>query len=213
MILLSYNTLTAAQAMTPVGPEVVWQPAPRSMQAMREACAKVAPAKYGECLVSEMPAAGAPPGAVAFTRRIQEQMGQIAYARDFREAGKVGVILIEYMLRANENQGWLLVNGNPPLMDVDDMRWLSKESMRDNPAYAALADRYPRLMLFPGDRSSTKELQVDPLPDGGERFVIRYRLLNGCHACERLASCRIGFDFDEAGRFLGSRFLGLENEK
>jgi hypothetical protein len=183
-----------------------------TIQRMREACTKAAPEKYGECLISEMSAAGAPAGAVAFTRRLQNEMGQIAYARDFREAGKVAIVSIEYMLRANENRGWLLVNGTPLLIDVDDMQRLPKDTLLGDPAYAALVQRYPRVMLFPGDRSDTAEPKVETLPDKGERFVVRYLLQNGCHACERIGSATFAFDFDQAGRFRGTRLLAVDSD-
>jgi hypothetical protein len=182
------------------------------IQMLREACTKAPPEKYGECLISEMPAAGAPAGAVAFTRRLQNDTGQIAYARDFRNAGKVDIVWVEYMLRANENQGWLLVNGAPPLIDVDDMQRLPKDNLVSDPAYAALARRYPRVMLFPGDRSGAGEPKVETLPDRGERFVVRYRLQNGCHACERIGSATFAFDFDYAGRLLGTRLLAVDSD-
>jgi hypothetical protein len=139
-------------------------------------------------------------------------MGQIAYARDFREAGKVAIVSIEYMLRANENRGWLLVNGTPLLIDVDDMQRLPKDTLLGDPAYAALVQRYPRVMLFPGDRSDTAEPKVETLPDKGERFVVRYLLQNGCHACERIGSATFAFDFDQAGRFRGTRLLAVDSD-
>ena len=63
-----------------------------------------------------MKKAGASPAALAFTRRTGSQ----AYLRALREAGNVDVALAIYPFRANENEVWLLVNGDPPLIDVDD---------------------------------------------------------------------------------------------
>jgi hypothetical protein len=211
--LLMSARASPADSDAAIGPDATWQPGVPTIQMMREACTTAPPEQYGECLISKMPAAGAPAEAVAFTRRLQNEMGQIAYARNFRKVGKVDVVSVEYMLRANENRGWLLVNGTPPLIDVDDMQRLPKDDLLSDPAYAALAQRYPRVMLFPGDRSGTGQPQVETLPDRGERFVVRYQLQNGCHACERIGSATFAFDFDHAGRFLGTRLLAVDTEK
>jgi hypothetical protein len=72
-------------------------------------------------------------------------------------------------------RGWLLVNGNPHLIDVDELRLLSMESMRHDPGYASLAARYPELLLFPGERGGSRLPPAKSLPDRGKRFVIRYR--------------------------------------
>ena len=45
---------------------------------------------------------------------------------------------------------------------------------------------------------------------GGRQFTVRYRLLNGCHACELAGYARYAFKFDESGRFAGTEYLGLE---
>ena len=47
-ILLSYAKGTEAQSVAAVGPDIVWQPTPRTLQMMRETCTNEAPAKYGE---------------------------------------------------------------------------------------------------------------------------------------------------------------------
>ena len=201
---------SAADSVAPIGPGAAWQPGMQAIRTMREACTEVPPGRFGDCLISEMPKAGAPPAAVAFTRRVQKQMGQIVYATNFRKAGKVDIVHVEYLLRANENQGWLLVNGTPAIIDVDDIQRLSTEILKGDRAYAALAQRYPHVMLFPDDRSSRDEPRVEALSDGGERFVVRYRLQDGCHACARVGSASFAFDFDQTGRFIGTRLLSVD---
>jgi ketosteroid isomerase-like protein len=47
------------------------------------------------------------------------------------------------------------------------------------------------------------------LPTGGQRFIITYALLNGCHACEVAGSAHVAFDFDRAGNLLRTHLLGL----
>jgi hypothetical protein len=202
-----------ASAAEAVGPDAVWQPNAQAMRNLRERCAKEPPEKYAECLIAQMPAAGARNAAVAFTERLKKETGQIGYVLRFRGSGPVDIAYVEYPIRANENRGWLLVNGEPSLIDVDDFSRLPKESLESDSAYRALAKQYPKVMLFPGDRTGTKYPTVRPLTSGGQRFVVPYRLLNGCHACERLGSASFAFDFDEAGRFVSAKLLYISRER
>ena len=211
---LAMGDARSAETGEVIGPDAVWQPGMGFMQTVRQQCGKGEPGQYGDCLLAHMPAAGAPPAAVAFSRRLRASgNGQIGYARDFRDTGRVDIAYVYYPLRANENQGWLLVNGQPELIDVDDLGRLPQDALKRDPTYATLAKQYHRVTLFPGDRAGTKSPAMQALPDGGQRFVVRYRLQNGCHACQRLGSASFGFDFDPAGRFSGARFIGIETAK
>ena len=42
------------------------------------------------------------------------------------------------------------------------------------------------------------------VPRGGQRFEPEYVVVDGCHACERLATMRVGFDFAADGTLEGS---------
>ena len=64
-------------------------------------------------------------------------------------------------------------------------------------------------MLFGGDRSITQPPKMIVQSGKGQRFVVEYRLLNGCHACERVGRARFAFDFDAEGKFLGSTLLDV----
>ncbi|MBI4469644.1 MAG: hypothetical protein HY650_10025 [Acidobacteria bacterium] len=189
----------SSETARPIGPLALWQPGMSMMQSIRDECSSKAGGDFGECFASAMRKSGASPQAVAFTRRIDNT----GYMRDFRETGRVDVAYVNYPFRANENQGCLLVNGTPALIDVDDWEILKQVNLRLNPDYAKLADQYPDVAIFPGDRSGTGYPQVEQLPDGGQRFIVSYRLLKGCHACEELGSLSVAFDFDRSGN-LGS---------
>ena len=196
-----------AEPQVRIGAEAVWQPGMQFMQSVRLTCSN-AGSNYGDCLISQMPAAGAPPRAVAFSRLLEKESdGQIGYMRDFRKTGRVDIAYVYYPIRANENQGCLLVNGSPPIIDVDDLKLLAEDSMKSDPSYAAMASANPDVDIFPGDRGGTTYPEVEVLPQGGQRFIVSYYLLKGCHACARLGTAKFAFDFDSAGKFLGTRFV------
>ena len=190
-----------------IGVEAVWQPGTQFMQSVRQACSN-AGSNYGDCLISQMPGAGAPSETVAFSKLLEkESEGQIGYLTDFRKSGRVDIAYVYYPIRANENQGCLLVNGIPRIIDVDDLKLLAEDSMKSDPSYAAMASANPDVDIFPGDRGGTAYPELEVLPQGGQRFTVSYYLLKGCHACARLGTASFAFDFDSDGKFLGTRFL------
>ena len=129
---------------------------------------------------------------------------------EYRKTGPVDIAYVVYPFRANENQGFLLINGVPPAIDVDDLSFLSAEDLKKDPLYPRLKNQYTALALWQGDRSGREYPASDRTPDGAQRFTVRYRLLNGCHACELAGHVRYAFDFDRNGQFIGTTYLGIE---
>jgi predicted secreted protein len=97
--------------------------------------------------------------------------------------------------------GVFLVNGEPPMINVDDYKYLSQDSLDKNADYAALKRKYPNVSIWPGDRYH-KELPTEgSSANGGQDFVVEYLLQDGCHACARLGTARLKFEFDSSGEF------------
>lgn len=198
------NQNTGTQNLTPaINQAALWQPGMSIMGAIREACGSTA--NIGDCFAAQMQKSGATPEAVRFTK-LTDNTG---YMRDFREAGRVDVAYVDYPFRANENQGCLLVNGSPAMIDVDNLSVMPQSDLAKDPRYAALAKKYPNITVFPGDRSGTAYPAAEKLPGGGQRFVVGYRLVDGCHACARVGSAKFAFDFDRAGKLLGAKVVGV----
>ena len=115
-----------------------------------------------------MKSAGASDEAMAFVKEFAAN--GLAYVRAFRDTGRVDIAYIEYLFRANDLDGVLLVNGTPPIIDVDDYKFLSQEDLRKNDDYAALLQKYPNVNVFPGDRYQTGEPKNWPSADDGLEF-------------------------------------------
>jgi predicted secreted protein len=188
-----------------VGPEARWQGGKSFMETVYRECGSFAGAKLGECMVSVMERSGASPQAAAFARQLENR----GFMHAFRETGRVDIAYVTYPFRANENQGCLLVNGAPSVIDVDDFGCLATDGLKRDNVYGELASRFPAISLWPGDRFGTDFPVMEKLSDGGQRFHVGYRLLNGCHACEVLGSAVFAFDFDGKGKFLGTRLEGV----
>jgi hypothetical protein len=172
----------------------LFQPGMSTMQMARETCTKVPGPEFGSCFVQQMQAAGASRQAVAFMHAIDND----GFMRDFKDTGRVDIAFVDYPFAANENQHCLLVNGTPHLIDVDKYDLPPKKGLAKNPTYAALLEKFPNLAVFPGDRSGTGFITAKKLPGDGQRFLVPYVLVNGCHACARTGSLQLAFDFDRA---------------
>jgi len=138
----------------------------------------------------------------------QQSDGQVGIMSAFKSIGPVDVAQVLYPLRANDNYGLLLVNGDPNIIDVDDLKKLDRAAMDQNAMFQSVKQKYPQADIWPGDRSGSAPWpRVDKLPDGGERFVVNYPLINGCHACQHVGLARFGWDFDAKGKFLRTVYI------
>jgi hypothetical protein len=137
------HTMGQPGSGTPIGPDVRWGPSAATGQQIRDTCSALGGEQLGECFVQGMQQSAASPQAVAFTRRL----GNPGYMRDFRDAGRVDIAYVPYPFRAHENHGWLLVNGEPPLVDVADFTLLRQDELRANAVYAELMKQYPNITI------------------------------------------------------------------
>ncbi len=191
-----------------IGPAAVWQTPQDFLSKAHAACDKGNPPNYAECFIDQMSKAGAPAETVNFTRTYYQQSdGQVAIISGFDKVGLVDIARVMYPLRANDNYGLLLVNGDPKILDVDDLKKLDRAPMDQNPMYQSVKQKYPNTDLWPDDRSGTNWPQTRALPDGGQQFIVGYLLINGCHACAHVGSARFSWNFDPKGKFLGTKYI------
>jgi len=159
-------------------------------------------AGFDACFAAAMAKAGASKAALDFTRRL----GNEAYLQALDDSGgPVAVAHVFYPFRANENDAWLLVNGGPALIDVDDRRNLTLAAMRSSAAYHEIHHRYRNVTFWPGDRGASAPAVIQ----GGREFVVGYLLRDLCHACATVGRVRFAFDFDAGGKFLGTRLVSV----
>ena len=173
---------------------------------MHKACDGRSGDAPGECFVAAMKNAGASEAAVAFAGATGNQ----GYLRRYRDDGLMGVAWAELPFRANENSVCYLVNGLPPMVDVDDLSLVSPAALERNSNWAAVAKAHPNVAIFPGDRFDEKAIVAVPRPGGGLRFEVPYTLVDGCHACARLGVLRLGFDFDGEAKYLGVTVVSVD---
>ncbi len=185
-----------------VGPDAVWQV---GMETFRAAvaghCDEGAPGGIDKCFLNVMEILGASPAAIRFSASLDSA----AYLYAFQKAGPVDVGWVHYPFRANERYGCVLLNGSPARLNVDDPAFMPLKALGRDVRYQGLKEAFPDVSVWPGDRSGPGHVAVEDLDDGGRRFVVGYKLRNGCHACELVGAADFAFDFDEQGIFLESR--------
>jgi hypothetical protein len=202
-------------AQSPTAPakisaSAVWQVSPQFLAAAHAACDKSLGGGNAKCLFAQMTKAGAPAAAVSFSRELYQQShGEFGVMTGFQTQGPVDFAWITYPLRANTNYGLLLVNGQPRIVNVEDLKLLDRKTMEQSVQFQDVKNQLPKVDLWPGDRDGKIWPNSQPGPNGGTQFVVGYPLLNGCHACERAGFAIFTWNFDAQGKFLGTSFSGM----
>ena len=187
-----------------------WQVSQQFITNAHAACDNTSGSGIAECFIDQMAKAGASADAVSFTRELTRQShGDIAIMTGFQRVGPVDIAWITYPLRANTNYGLLLVNGQPRIVNVEDLNLLDKRAMEQTPQFRDLKYRFPNVDVWPGDRDGTTWPNSQKGPNGGIQFVTDYPLLNGCHACARAGAALFTWNFNAQGKFLGTTFIGM----
>jgi predicted secreted protein len=198
------NGVKVAKAVTV---NVVFAGDTKFVDAVKASCQDAQGDKLQDCFATEMKKAGASPAAVEFSK----QLGEPGFVRDFKVAGPVDIAYVSYPYRANENQSWLIVNGTPPVIDVDNSKlvMIAARALKNNSTYAGLAKAHPDASPWPGDRYSTETPDVEMGANGGVHIIVNYRLREKCHSCAVLGHAWYSFEFDAKGIFAGARLMAI----
>jgi hypothetical protein len=116
----------------------------------------------------------------------------------------VGIAYVEYPFCANELEGVYLVNGLPPMLDVDDQSLFPSDDLVKNDSYFALLQQYSKISIFPGDRFHTDRPVAKSLATDAREFDVSYVLRYGCPACAAIGELQLAFYFNGDGKFTGT---------
>jgi hypothetical protein len=180
----------------------VWHPGAGFLGQFHRQCSSQRGAAFDACFARAMAAAGASPAALGFARRLDNQ-GYLA-ALDPTGAA-VAIAHVIFPFRANENDAWLLVNGDPPLINVDDRQHLDLARLYATPAYEGIRRNHPNVTFWPGARGRSGR----GVSHGGREIVVDYVLRDLCHACAVVGRVRFAFEFSAEGKFLGTRLVSV----
>jgi len=192
-----------------IGAEAVWNAGSDDLNEISKACGNAQPTEYTHCFIEQM-GGYASSDAVAFSQMLAAQKpSRTGYLDGMHEAGLVDLGYVTYPGSSKSNRGWVLLNGFPALVNVDDVSMLPRSDMEKDPQFADLRKTHPHVQLtvLDSQRSPDVSPQIVQLADGGERFVIPYSLQEVCDGCISLGQATFAFDFDPAGQFLGVKFI------
>ncbi len=194
-----------------IGEEAIWNPGPEDLGAISQACKATDATRYRDCFMEQM-GEYASSDAVAFAQMMASQKSRrLGYLTGLREYGLVDLGYVVYP-GEQPHEGWALLNGIPALISLNDVTTLPKSGMEKDAQYVALRQSHPQMQLVVNDeqRKSDTSPQIERLPGEGERFTVPYSLQDPCANCAPLAQALFGFDFNEAGKFVGIKFLRVE---
>jgi len=183
----------------------VWSPSMKEMDLLVNECGGIAPSKLGTCLISVMRKSGASPQAISFAQLLNGN----GYLRNFYDAGTVDAATVYFPFKSNDKLGLYLVNGNPRLINVDNEKILPLNELENNVVFFQMKKKFPHVTLLPGVRSGAGAFVSEKWKKTGQRFLINYKLKNGCLNCELLGFVTVAFDFDSTGNFLGSKIIKI----
>jgi hypothetical protein len=195
-----------------INEEAIWNAGPEDLSAIGHACKTTDAARYRDCFIEQM-GEYASSDAVAFTQMMASQkLPRLGYLAGLREYGVVDLGYVVYPGNENAHQGWALVNGIPAVVNLDDVTMLPKSAMEKDSQYIALHQSHPQIQLVVNDeqRKADTAPKIERLPGEGERFVVPYSLQEPCAGCAPLAQAIFGFDFNDAGKLVGIKFLKIE---
>jgi hypothetical protein len=193
-------SLTLASAAGAQGAEPKIGPGAVAVPGNVKACEEAAnPAAARACLATTL--RKLQPEAARFAERLKGE----GYLREFSEQGRVDVAYVTYLFRANANDGTLLVNGTPEIVDVNDPAIYKGIDIKADKLYSTLA-KDGAIELWADDPGRPLVLKT---AEGGQRFEFKLALKT-CRACASPGVALIAFDFGATGKFLGTRLIELQ---
>ncbi len=215
VVVAIWATFAVSQSAAPqsatgnIGASAVWQPASGFLASAQAACDKSAGSPLESCLINQMAKAGASADAVRFSSELYKLTGEVGIMSGFDKVGKVDVAWVSYPLRSSPSHGLLLVNGQPSIVNAEDLAALDQNGLQQSFQFQDLKNQYPKVGIFPGDRDGKTWPNSQTGPDGGLQFVIGYPLRNGCPNCAHAGFALFTWNFDPSGKFTGTTFMGM----
>ena len=209
-VLITLTGTAISQQPGKFGPSSVWQPSQSFLAAAHKACDNKAQGRrYADCFIDQMAGAGAPADAVSFARAAQNQLHDVAIMTSFSHVGPVDIAWVVYPIHSPSNFGLLLVNGQPSIVNAEDLQALDQEAMQQSFQFQDVKNQFPKVGLFTGDRDGQTWPNSQSGPNGGVQFTLGYALRNGCYTCAKAGAALFNWNFDASGKFTGTSFLGL----
>ncbi len=211
LALVSASTILAgSQSMPRPDASAVWQIPEGFAAKAQTACGSMSGSQVGDCMIQQMEKAGASNASAAFSRSLLKQShGEAGVMTSFQQGKPVDIAWVIYPWRPDHRFGLLLLNGQPAIVNVEDLKHLDQKSMRQSLQYKSLQKQFPKVDIYPGDRDGKTYPDSQPGANGGTQFILVYPLRNGCPTCANAGSAMFTWNFDKDGKFGGTSYMGL----
>lgn len=150
------------------------------------------------CVGSSLKKWGASPAAIQFSKDIKNE----GFLTVFQEKGVVDLGEVFYPFRANTNDAYVMLNGQPKIVSTEIQ---SIKGLEKDPQYKTLKKKYKNLEFW-GTRAELVKVNKTKT---GQDFLFNYALKDGCNACGTPWSAQVAFRFNPKGQFLGSQFIKI----
>ncbi|HZZ00556.1 MAG TPA: hypothetical protein VFE36_13385 [Candidatus Baltobacteraceae bacterium] len=163
------------------------------------------------CLLQKMHEHGATKNAIAFTKwYYATPYGDSAYITALAKPqyGPVQLASIFYPGNANNNAAYLFVNGtNPRFTDPNVVFASAAKPWKHNADYKAILSAHPNAFVYP----ALSFVGLARRDGGGQRFTLAAPILDGCHACARLGTVDIVYEFGNLGAPKGASVIAVRS--
>ncbi|MBV8284663.1 MAG: hypothetical protein JO175_08440 [Candidatus Eremiobacteraeota bacterium] len=161
------------------------------------------------CLLKIMHEDGAPKNAIAFTQWFYwTPYGDSAYITALAKPqyGPVQLASIFYPGNANNNDAYLFVNGtNPRVTDPKVIFAPAAQPWKHDAGYRAILSAHPNAFVY----ATLSFVKLERREGGGQRFTLAAPIVDGCHACARLGTVDIAYDFGSLGAPKGATLVAV----
>lgn len=133
-----------------IGAEAVWAASDQDLLQLKQICKNQPGQAYVGCFIAHMPDFGASEEAVAFTQDYAQQNRSIvAILRGFYPMEAVDLGYVYFPASKDMQQGWLLLNGFPAVINVDDLDRLAAVGHGKTSRMGCSAQYVSRIKAFP----------------------------------------------------------------
>jgi hypothetical protein len=186
----------------PISAKAIWQISKPAMEKIMD-CLKEKTEKSSECIIKVMRKNDASSEAREFTKELDSRN----FMQSFEDFGPIDVVRT-HAIAADYSEGYYLVNGNPRIIDINDLEKLNKLDFKALPEGKSLLKKYPNAFLTQvADYSFTLQKHSQ----GGRSFIFIFPIKDGCKACDIIGYADVAFNFDQNNNFLGMSLKHVRN--
>lgn len=197
-LLVATLTMTAeAERLGVLDANLVYQPSSVVVGIEDPRCAQRERTAYESCRLTMMKRDGATAAAIAFARTLTAYRKYFGYATSVQR-GRFGPVAMVGTLPSGASTygSRYLVTPAGRFIDPDEVTRADQVAAASDPAFQILRSAHSAATVWPqaGDVVETRAR------GGGQRFIIKHPIVDGCHACALLGAARYAYDFDRYGR-------------